>query len=250
MSKKPSSSSHSGSRSNEGLSTFLGSQSAENWQEQLAAVATRFNREYQGESFELPEAVEAMPIFRERASGALAAKAASPFWEIARPQKHQRCLDIGCGVSFLIYPWRDWEAVFYGQEISGTARDILNARGPQLNSKLFKGVQLGPAHRLNYEPAQFDLAIATGFSCYYSLSYWSAVLAEVKRVLKPGGQFVFDVLDPDTPLAENWAILETYLGTEVFLEPLAEWKKVIQAAGGQILSSRPGELFQLYKVRF
>jgi len=127
---------------------------------------------------------------------------------------------------------------------------MLNARGPQLNSKLFKGVQLGGAHRLNYEENQFDLAIATGFSCYYPLDYWSAVLSEAKRVLKPDGLLVFDVIDPDSAIAENWAILETYLGAEVFLEPLTAWQKTIQAAGAKVVKQQPGELFQLYKVRF
>ncbi len=32
--------------------------------------------------------------------------------------------------------------------------------------------------------------------CYFPLDYWSAVIADVKRVLKPGGQFVFDFLGP------------------------------------------------------
>jgi SAM-dependent methyltransferase len=220
------------------------------WPVQIAAVAERFNREYRRETFELPVEVEAMPIFREWASGSLQPKVTSPFWQLAEPQKHQHCLDIGCGLSFLIYPWRDWGAFFYGQEASQVARDALNSRGPQLNSKLFRGVKLGAAHQLDYEAVQFDYAIATGWSCYFSLDYWSAVMAEVKRVLKPGGQFVFDVLDPETPLAENWAILETYLGAEVFLESLADWRKTIQAAGGQLTGSRSGELFQLYKVRF
>jgi len=220
------------------------------WQSQLMAVTDRFNREYKGEAFDLPEEVEAMPIFRERASGTLQAKLTSPFWELAQPKKNQHCLDIGCGVSFLIYPWREWDALFYGQEISTVARDILNARGPQLNSKLFKGVALGAAHQLRYEAAQFDLAIATGISCYYPLDYWAAVLAEVKRVLKPGGVFVFDAIDPETPLAENWAILEMYLGTEVFLETIADWKKLIHAAGGKIVKTLPGEVFQLFKVQF
>jgi SAM-dependent methyltransferase len=223
---------------------------AEEWQAKIATIATRFNQEYRGEAFELPAEVEAMPIFRERLAGTLQAKTVSPFWELAKPQKNQRCLDIGCGVSFLIYPWRDWEAFFYGQEVSTVARDTLNARGPQLNSKLFKGVELGAAHQLNYEANQFDLAIATGFSCYYPLEYWAAVLAEVKRVLKPDGTFVFDLLDPTTPLAENWAILETYMGAEVFLEPLAEWEKTIKQAEGKVLKKKSGELFQLYKVKF
>ena len=220
------------------------------WEPMLAQVAKRFNRQYRGDAFELPAEVEAMPIFREWATGTLPGRIASTFWEIARPQKNQRCLDIGCGVSFLIYPWNDWGAFFYGQEISTVARDALNARGSQLNSKLFKGVELGPAHQLKYETAQFDLAIATGWSCYFPLDYWSAVIAEVKRVLKPGGQFVFDVLDQELPLAEDWAVLETYLGAEVFLEPIAEWEKTIKAAGAKVVSQHPGELFGLYKVRF
>ncbi|MBW4472409.1 MAG: methyltransferase domain-containing protein [Stenomitos rutilans HA7619-LM2] len=222
----------------------------QDWQSQIASVTVRFNREYRGEPFDLPEEVEAMPIFRERASGSLQTKLASPFWELAKPKKNQHCLDIGCGVSFLIYPWREWEALFYGQEVSDVARDILTARGPQLNSKLFKGVALGGAHQLQYEAKQFDLVIATGVSCYYPLDYWAAVLAEVKRVLKPGGIFVFDVLDPETPLAENWAILEMYLGAEVFLEPIVDWQKTIHTAGGKIGKTLPGELFQLFKVQF
>ncbi|MBV8886614.1 MAG: class I SAM-dependent methyltransferase, partial [Chroococcidiopsidaceae cyanobacterium CP_BM_RX_35] len=198
------------------------------WQNRVAQVAERFNRQYRGEAFDLPAEVEAMPIFREWISGKLPDKVASPFWEIARPQKNQRCLDIGCGVSFLVYPWREWDALFYGLEISTVARDALNARGSQLNSKLFKGVELGPAHQMKYPSAQFDLAIATGWSCYFPHSYWIAITDEVKRVLKPGGFFVFDILDPQQPLAEDWAVLETYLGAEVFLDPMTEWENTIK----------------------
>lgn len=216
----------------------------------LGAIALRFNKDYRREPFSLPPEVEAMPIFRDWASGALAAKLSSPFWQLAQPKKNQRVLDLGCGVSFLIYPWRDWEAYFYGQDISVVAQELINARGPQLNSKLFKGVKLGAAHQLDYEPHQFDLVVATGFSCYYDRGYWAQVMAAVKRVLKPEGFFVFDVLDPDAPSAENWAILETYLGAEVFLESLADWQATIKQAGAKIVKQQPGELFQLYKVKF
>jgi SAM-dependent methyltransferase len=231
------------------LSTFLGNHSP-TWQAYLEAVALRFNQEYRREPFDLPDEVRDMPIYQEWVAGLLTSRIASPFWEIAKPKKHQKCLDLGCGVSFLIYAWNEWEAFFYGQEISVVARDLLNARGSQLNSKLFKGVQLAAAHELKYDPAQFDLVFATGFSCYYPIAYWQEVIAAVKPVLKSDGFFVFDVIDPESELAENWAILETYLGAEVFLEPLATWKKLIQSLGGQIVKQQPGDLFLLYKVRF
>lgn len=223
---------------------------SDKWQGRIAQVSHRFYKEYQNEPFEVPKEVEEMPIYTEWKTGILSYKLASPFWEIAQPQKNQRCLDIGCGVSFLIYPWRDWQAYFYGQEISHIARNTLNSRGSQLNSKLFKGVELGSADQLKYDAAQFDLVIATGFSCYFPLEYWQSVLLEVKRVLKPGGNFVFDVLNSEQPLAEDWAVLETYLGAEVFLETVSDWEKTIKNAGAKIVKKQLGELFELYKVKF
>ncbi len=237
-------------RSSQSLNSSSSAYLSDQWHSITNAVAYRFNREYQNEAFDLPEEVEMLPIFRDRIAGTLQMKMTSPFWELVKIQKNQHCLDLGCGVSFLIYPWRDWNAFFYGQDISQVALEALNARGPQLNSKLFKGVKLGAAHSLDYEGDQFDLAIATGFSCYYPRQYWAEVLTQVKRVLKPTGEFVFDVLNPETPLAEDWAILETYLGSEVFLESLTDWEKMIQSTGAKIVKKKAGELFQLYKVRF
>jgi SAM-dependent methyltransferase len=220
------------------------------WQPQIQAVAQRFNREYQGQAFDLPPEVEEMTIFRDWVSGALAPRIASPFWEIAQPKKGQRCLDLGCGFSFLIYPWKKWQATFQGQEISTIAQQTLNQRGPQLDSKLFKGVDLAPAHRLDYPGASFDLVIATGVSCYYPLDYWQMVLAAVRGCLKPEGSLVFDVLDPEQPLAENWAILETYLGAEVQLFSLQQWRDLIRASGARVVRQQSGEIFHLYKLQW
>jgi SAM-dependent methyltransferase len=222
----------------------------QDWSSEIDRVKQRFDREFKQEAFELPAEVEAMPIFREWISHNLAAKITSPFWELAGFKKNHRCLDIGCGVSFLIYNWREWETYFYGQEVSTVARAALNSRGSQLNSKLFKGVQAGAAHQLQYENDTFDRAIATGFSCYYPPEYWKLVLQEVKRVLKPDGMFIFDAIDPATELAENWAILETYLGAEVFLSPLNQFTELVKEMGGRVSATKSGELFQMYRVSF
>lgn len=220
------------------------------WPPMIAAATERFNAEYEGKSFDLPEEVEAMPVFRDWAAGSLNSRIASPFWEIAKPKKNQHCLDLGCGFSFLIYEWKSWQALFHGQDISDFAVKTLHQRGPQLDSKLFKEVRKGPAHLLDYAPQSFDLVIATGFSCYYPVEYWEMVMDVVKPLLKPGGFFVFDVINPEQELAENWAILETYLGTDVFLEELSQWKALIKKAGAKVVKQQTGELFELYKVRW
>jgi SAM-dependent methyltransferase len=220
------------------------------WSIEIDRVRQRFDREFKQEAFELPAEVEAMPIFRDWISRSLASKITSPFWEIDKFKKNDRCLDIGCGVSFLIYNWREWDAIFYGQEISAVAKDALNSRGSQLNSKLFKGVKGGAAHDLKYEDEMFDRVIATGFSCYYPTEYWQLVLQEVKRVLKPDGVLIFDAIDPDAELAENWAILEMYLGAEVHLSPLSEFNDLVKEAGGKVTATKAGELFQMYRVGF
>lgn len=220
------------------------------WLPAISAVGQRFEKEYQGKSFDLPEEVEAMPVFRDWAAGSLTARISSPFWEIAKPKKNQHCLDIGCGFSFLVYEWKAWQALFHGQDVSEFAVKTVHQRGPQLDSKLFKGIKKGPAHLLDYPPESFDLIFATGFSCYYPTDYWQAVMEAAKPLLKPGGFFVFDVIDPENELAENWAILETYLGADVFLEPLSSWRSLIETVGAKVVKQQEGELFHLYKVRW
>lgn len=221
------------------------------WQPQIEAVRLRYDREYRNEPLNLPLEVEQMPIYQDWRNHQLVNALTSPFWELGKFAKNLHCLDIGCGVSFLVYPcWRDLQMFFYGQEISSVARDGLNSRSPQLNSKLFKGVKLGAAHQLNYEHHMFDRVIATGFSCYYSLDYWRLVLGEVKRVLKPDGIFIFDAIAPESPLAENWAILEMYLGTELTLTPHSAWQELLKSMRAKVLTYRQGELFNLYQVTF
>lgn len=218
----------------------------------LSQVAARFDREYRRDPVSLPPEVESMSIFQDWASGKLQNRMASPFWELMKPKKNDRCLDLGCGLSFLVFPcWREWDAHFYGQDISTVAKDLINSRAPQLNSKTFKGVKQASADALDaYEIDFFDWTIATGVSCYGDLGYWGQVLSAVKKVLKPGGSFVFDVVNPEAEGAENWAILETYLGSEVGLESINDWEKAIQGSGAKIKQRKSHECFELYRVMF
>ena len=221
------------------------------WQTAIDTVNQRYSREFRRETFDVPDEVAAMAIYQDFAAGKLSGRIATPFWTLLQPKKNWRCLDLGCGLSFLIYPWLDWQARFYGRDICPVACEFINSRAPQLNSKLFKEITCGPAHQLDgYEAATFDLVVATGVSCYYPLDYWDVVLAQVKRLIAPGGTFIFDAIAPTAPRAENWAILETYLGAEVFLEEGDRWHALVKGASGKITKTLEGEVFCGYRVKF
>ncbi|MGQ9866285.1 MAG: class I SAM-dependent methyltransferase [Pseudanabaenaceae cyanobacterium] len=218
----------------------------DSWQKAIETVQQRFERAYRNELPPLPPEAQALALYEPWHRGTVV----SPFWKIAKFAKKQRCLDLGCGPSFLVYPcWREWDLIFYGRDVSPSLCQMMNARGSQLNSKLYKGTEFGAAHHLPYEP-MFDRVIATGVSCYFPLAYWEAVIEAVRRVLKPDGALVFDAIDPASPAAEDWAILETYVGAEGFLTPLAEFRTLIQDRGGKIQAERPGNPFVLYRVIF
>jgi hypothetical protein len=61
---------------------------------------------------------------------------------------------------------------------------------------------------------------------------------------------VFDAIDPAAEIAENWSILEMYLGAEVYLSPLAQITALVKEAGGRVTATKPGKLFQMYQVQF
>ena len=75
-------------------------------------------------------------------------------------------------------------------------------------------------------------------------------MAAVKPCLKPGGNFVFDVINPEKELAENWAILETYLGADIELIDLHEWRALIKRMGAKVTKQAAGEVFQTYRVQW
>jgi len=223
--------------------------SADAWSNRCAAVARRWEAEYTRAAVDLPPEIEQTELFRDWASGRLSSRIASPFWELARFRRGQEALDLGCGFSFLGYPWRDWEVRFWGQEIAATPRQTLLQPAPQPNSKLFKGCRPDPAHQLDYPDASFDWVVLTGVTPYFPPAYWQAVLTGLKPLLRSGGQLLLDVLDPDSDLLDPWSLLELYLGAEVEAPALADWKALFKATGWTVAAEREGPLFRLMRLK-
>ena len=92
-----------------------------------------------------------------------------------------RCLDVGCGtgVPTLAVAELGWSTV--GVDLSGDLLELARGRGLE--------VVEAPADALPFEDASFDAA--TSFWTHTDIDGFAEAVAEVARVLKPGGPFVY-----------------------------------------------------------
>jgi len=93
----------------------------------------------------------------------------------------ERCLDVGCGtgVPTLAVAELGWSTV--GVDLSGDLLERARGRGLE--------VVEAPADALPFEDSSFDAA--TSFWTHTDIDGFAEAVAEVARVLKPGGPFVY-----------------------------------------------------------
>lgn len=141
------------------------------------------------------------------------------------PLSEVRGLDVGCGDGVLVYKVRTLdgtiEGLDYSEEGLRLARQKLAEHGVSA-----EGLRQGSVYELPYEDASFDYV--TAVELIEHLDDPECMLAEAKRVLKPGGVFVCttpngdrhlragEVRDPyhvqEFPPAELLALVARYFG--------------------------------------
>jgi len=148
------------------------------------------------------------------------------------PEHTRRVLDVGCGTGATVLAEARAcpGATVVGVDISGEmiAR-AKRAIGPDLAARV--SVMVADAARLPFERASFD--VVTGHSFLYLLQDRADVLAEVARVLRPGGRAIF--MEPRRGGFSPSDVLA--VGKDVrFLVSMSMWR-VMSAASGRFRAS-------------
>jgi ubiquinone/menaquinone biosynthesis C-methylase UbiE len=154
----------------------------------------------------------------------------------------RRVLDAGCGSGPLSEALRDGGAVVSGFDASAAMVDLARERlGDDAD---VRGADLGEP--LPYADGEFDVVVASLVLHY--LEDWSGPLAELRRVLKPGGRLIVSVIHPSVyaivyPEADYFALTQysefyTFAGQSVVLtywhRPLHALTDAFTAAGFRI----------------
>lgn len=99
---------------------------------------------------------------------------------------HGRVLEIGAGTGVNL-PYLPENVAWTGIDPNPYMHKFIHQKADQLNVNA--DIQLGDASRLSFEDHQFDCVLSTLVLC--SVPNPDLALKEIKRVLKPGGYFVF-----------------------------------------------------------
>lgn len=144
-----------------------------------------------------------------------------------------KALDLGCGAGHAAFALAEGGAEVTAYDLSPEMLAVVEAEAQRRGlAKL--DTQQGPAERLPFQDASFDLAVSR-----LSAHHWSDVpgaLREAARVLMPGGSLiVIDVVAPESPLCDT--VLQT---VEILRDPshvrdyrVSEWAAMFRDAGLQ-----------------
>lgn len=151
--------------------------------------------------------------------------------EIAAVQGNEKVADVGCGAGHTALAFAgvaaEVVAIDLSAEMLGAAASLAAERG--LQNITFR---LGDAEAIPAADGEFDLVVSR-----YSAHHWpqpQQALAEIRRILKPGGRFILDdIISWDEPT------IDSYLQTiEVLRDPshvrdhsAAQWIAMMEACG-------------------
>jgi 2-polyprenyl-6-hydroxyphenyl methylase/3-demethylubiquinone-9 3-methyltransferase len=140
---------------------------------------------------------------------------------------HVRLLDIGCGGGVLAEEFARLGCQVTGIDIATESIDV--ARAHARTQGLLIDYQSGSAAQLPFDRSSFEVV-----SCCDVLEHipeWEGVIAEVERVLKAGGLFLFDTINRTQESKVNFIFgLQDFAFTKLFPKDTHVWEMFITPA--------------------
>ena len=124
---------------------------------------------------------------------------------LCEPVEGKRVIDLGCGEGYCSRELRRRGAAsVLGADISEQMLELARAQAPE--QQLGIEYQVGDIRNLDVADDTYDLATAVFVFNYITTEEMTDALTEIRRILAPGGSFVFSVPHPAFPfLRDNTA---------------------------------------------
>jgi SAM-dependent methyltransferase len=140
-------------------------------------------------------------------------------------------LDVGCGVGALHPFLRGMFGSISGADVSSASIAQALARNPGIDYRAYAD------GRLPYEPASFDVATAVCVMHHVPPQEWPAFVAEMRRVVRPGGLVCVIEHNPFNPLT-RLAVSRCEFDRDAVLLRAGTTRRLLRNAGFTDVASR------------
>ena len=127
------------------------------------------------------------------------------------PTERMNYLDVGSCANIIGYKLHEWQASYYGIDISQKLIALTNLF-VTTNRITIGGLCVAEISNIPFTNNYFDIASVIGVLEYYEIDYCIFALKELNRVLKQNGKLVIDMPNEKHPVVFTMVEYENYLG--------------------------------------
>lgn len=147
-------------------------------------------------------------------------------------------LDYGCGAGALLRVLRahGWRVALYGSDVSEGMIETARAQWPPLAGPI-PTMRLQDGARTPWDAGVFDLVVLSSVLHHVPLPERDPVIAEVRRVLRPGGHVVMFEHNPRNPVTRH-VVARTPIDRNALLVDEREAQRLLASRGFERASTR------------
>ena len=148
--------------------------------------------------------------------------------EYLSPASNMKFIDLGCCLNLMFRGYDKWPSIYHGVDISGKTIRLLNEFVANKNLPI-GSLYHGSIHETPFDAGYFDIGACIGVLEYFEKDFVIKAVKESRRILKPDGRLVLDILDIGNPMRRFTASIEEYLGRpDKFNMTSQEFEDVLQ----------------------
>jgi len=131
--------------------------------------------------------------------------------DFLNPKAGMKFLDVGSCANLFNYRLDKWPSVYYGIDISEKLIASMKRFVERKNIKI-GGLYVADVAKMPFNDNFFDIAAVIGVIEYFDIDFIKKALAELHRVIKPGGRMVVDMPNLNHHLCGTMIKIEQYQG--------------------------------------
>ena len=127
------------------------------------------------------------------------------------PAKNMNFIQLGCSMNLKTKGYDTWPSTYYGVDISGETISALHYFVGENNLSI-GSLYCGSVHETPFKDSHFDIGECIGVLEYYERDFVLMAIKEFHRLIKPGGKFVLDIPNIQSPSGLMMMAIEECMG--------------------------------------